>query len=190
MIGVFSKNDRLGTALIDALTSLNAEKFKTGESYEAVLCLEPDMVELLSEKTKAPIIMLGRQHEEAALSLKTPIRLDMLRQRLNVFLSARATDITFETADFLFSAHKRQLTDKKNGREIALTEKESALIAYLVTCADHTATKEQLLEAVWNYRPDIETHTIESHVYALKQKIGIHADSLLQSTPEGYHLFI
>ena len=49
-------------------------------------------------------------------------------------------------------------------------------------------TKEDLLVSVWNYKPEAETHTVESHIYALRQKLGNRADDLIQSTSEGYIL--
>lgn len=190
MIGIFSKNDRLTTAFTGALASFEAEPFQEAGTYDAVLCLDEGAVEALIARTTAPVIVIGTPHEEAALCLKAPIRLDVLTRRLAAFLAAREADVAFDTDAFSFSAQKRLLTDKKAEREIALTEKESALLAYLTTKEEHTASKEQLLEAVWNYRPDTETHTVESHIYTLKQKIGTNADSLLQNTADGYCLFI
>ncbi len=55
--------------------------------------------------------------------------------------------------------------------EIRLTEKEVALIDYLYTHQDRIVTRKELLAAVWDYAESVETHTLETHIYRLRQKI-------------------
>ena len=77
---------------------------------------------------------------------------------------------------------------KSNDKSILLTEKESDLLSFLVQSYPNAMTKEDLLTSVWNYRPDAETHTVESHIYGLRQKLGDKADMLFKSTSAGYLL--
>lgn len=54
---------------------------------------------------------------------------------------------------------------------INLTEKEVEILSYLHAHRDSSITREDLLDAVWNYAKDVETHTLETHIYRLRQKI-------------------
>ena len=71
-----------------------------------------------------------------------------------------------------------------------LTEKEAAILRRLVEAAGRTVTREQLLQAVWGYRADTDTHTIETHIYRLRRKIERNplAPERLVTAPGGYRL--
>ena len=96
--------------------------------------------------------------------------------------------VSFENTCFIFQKEKRLLIDKATDTTIPLTEKECELLAELAKVSPDALTKEELLDRVWKYKPDLETHTLESHIYGLRQKIGNHVDSLFQSTDLGYRL--
>lgn len=70
---------------------------------------------------------------------------------------------------------------------VDLTEKEVALLVYLWQ-RDTPAAREDLLRDVWQYAPDTETHTIETHIHRLRQKIerDPNAPELLLTTKQGY----
>jgi hypothetical protein len=74
------------------------------------------------------------------------------------------------------------------GGEVQLTGREVALLQYLSQCGE--ATKEKLLQDVWQYHPDTDTHTVETHLWRLRQKIqqaGL-ATPLIITTETGYRL--
>jgi DNA-binding response OmpR family regulator len=56
-------------------------------------------------------------------------------------------------------------------REIQLTETERNIIYHLMTAKDQGLSREDMLQSVWAYHQDIETHTLETHIYRLRQKI-------------------
>ncbi len=63
--------------------------------------------------------------------------------------------------------------------QVHLTEKETQIIEALYHAPDHALTRNDLLEKVWYIdRQDIETHTVETHIYRLRQKL-IKADTRL-----------
>ncbi|WP_141067510.1 winged helix-turn-helix domain-containing protein, partial [Brucella melitensis] len=62
------------------------------------------------------------------------------------------------------------LIDEK-GSKIRLTEKEAAIIKYLYRAGDKVIGRDVLLEEVWGYNSGVTTHTLETHVYRLRQKI-------------------
>lgn len=77
-----------------------------------------------------------------------------------------------------------------NGDAIRLTEKERDLIMALYRASNRQLSREDLLDQVWGYRPDLETHTLETHIYRLRQKIEANADqpAILLTIPNGYAL--
>ncbi len=74
--------------------------------------------------------------------------------------------------------------------DIRLTPKESAILAYLCAAGGAVVPRQQLLGEIWGYRPNLATHTLETHIYSLRQKIErepAHAASLLTEAG-GYRL--
>ena len=58
----------------------------------------------------------------------------------------------------------------KNNIKLKLTEKEINTITYL-SKSDKPVSVDELQEKVWSYQSDIETHTVETHIYRLRKKI-------------------
>jgi len=83
----------------------------------------------------------------------------------------------------------RQLSDPLSGRRVRLTEKETAILRYLAA-SPHAVSREDLLSAVWGYSPAITTHTLETHIYKLRQKIepDPSQSSLILTEEGGYRL--
>lgn len=78
----------------------------------------------------------------------------------------------------------------QNDTHIAeLTEKEVSILVYLVQ-ASRPVSRHDLLRDVWRYAPDAETHTIETHIHRLRQKIEADPDNplFLLTGKEGYHI--
>jgi len=69
-----------------------------------------------------------------------------------------------------FNATTRQLT--REGQAHALTEKESLLLANLLAAHPAACARDALLRNVWGMQSDIETHTLETHIYRLRQKLA------------------
>ena len=63
------------------------------------------------------------------------------------------------------------LLTEGDGKKIRLTEKEAAIIRYLFRAGQKAVTRDELLEEVWGYNSGVTTHTLETHVYRLRQKI-------------------
>lgn len=78
---------------------------------------------------------------------------------------------------------------KKQDKIIRLTEKETALLVYLFE-TKRMVTRTELLEKVWAYATTVETHTLETHIYRLRQKIEMDASmpSILVTEKDGYRL--
>lgn len=80
-----------------------------------------------------------------------------------------------------------------NGKHVALTEKEVAILLYLAeqgAAGRSGVPRDELLHKVWGYHPEATTHTLETHIYRLRQKIDPNPDNpqLLVTKDEGYSL--
>jgi hypothetical protein len=69
------------------------------------------------------------------------------------------------------SSRARSCCSTDKGGKIRLTEKEAAIIKYLYRADQKVVTRDVLLEEVWGYNSGVTTHTLETHVYRLRQKI-------------------
>ena len=90
--------------------------------------------------------------------------------------------------DMFYPAEKK--LERSDGSEIILTERETTLLLYLAKRAPQAVSREAILRDVWRYQDGIDTHTLETHIYRLRQKIerdSGHPATLLTTT-EGYAL--
>jgi DNA-binding response OmpR family regulator len=69
-----------------------------------------------------------------------------------------------------------------------MTQKETEIISFLASQPQKTATRQELLSAVWHYQDDIHTHTLESHIYTLKQKLTPFQDEFVIAKDGTYSL--
>ena len=191
MIGIIAKNNLTRQILYDALKDFSPFLYETGEKPADLIIIyqSADFIEGFFKKpVPYPVLLVGTTHDEADFCLPAPCRLNILKKTIQKALERIQNVPSFENPIFLFNGKKRELTHKQTEEVFHLTEKENALIAYLASHPDRSCTKEELLTYVWNYNPDAQTHTVESHVYALKQKIGLDANYFIGSGEEGYHL--
>ena len=148
----------------------------------------PDMdgreaVKLLRKSgIKAPIIMLtGHDTDsDAILGLEAgandyvakPFRFAVLLARIRAHLRQheQSEDATFSIGRFTFKPASKILLDDSGGK-IRLTEKETAILKYLYRAGERTVTRDILLSEVWGYNSGVTTHTLETHIYRLRQKI-------------------
>src|SRR6476469_3429307 len=101
-----------------------------------------------------------------------PFRFAVLLARIRTQLRQheQSEDATFTVGPYLFKPSQKLLTTE-NGQKIRLTEKEAAIIRYLYRAGQKVVTRDILLEEVWGYNSGVTTHTLETHVYRLRQKI-------------------
>ena len=131
----------------------------------------------------APIIMLtaADSDADAILGLDSgandyvtkPFRLNVLMARLRAQLRLHEQSETavFAIGPYSFRPAAKLLVDEASGRKIRLTEKETAILKYLYRAGDRVVGRDTLLGEVWGYNAGVTTHTLETHVYRLRQKI-------------------
>jgi DNA-binding winged helix-turn-helix (wHTH) protein len=186
MIGIITKNNILKNTLLGILSEFQAEEFSENQIYRVILTTEP--LPDSWNNAQIPVISLGVRLPQSHKVIQIPVHPQKLIQEIRPFLITEEQAITFENAYFIFQENKRLLTIKKSQDSIALTEKENQLLKTLADSFPNAVSKEDLLTIVWNYKPGLETHTVESHIYTLRQKVGNLSDSLIESTPTGYCL--
>lgn len=119
--------------------------------------------------------------------LETPLRLKALKDQLLV----PPTASTLTLNEFTLYLTNRRLTHADPSKNVILTEKETDLLQYLYEQHPTPVSREELLEKVWNYKSNVTTHTLETHLYKLKQKLVLSSgENLLQSTEEGFSLLL
>jgi DNA-binding response OmpR family regulator len=150
---------------------------------------------------KAPIIMLTGHDTDAdeILGLDAgandyvtkPFRLNVLLARLRAQLRQheQSEDAVFTIGPYSFQPAAKLLVDAA-GKKIRLTEKETAILKYLYRAGEKVVNRETLLGEVWGYNAGVTTHTLETHVYRLRQKIEADPSNarLLVTESGGYRL--
>jgi len=104
--------------------------------------------------------------------LPIPIKASRLISALEGAWARRAEDLTIPIGVWIFRPAAMTLHQESNTMDVKLTEKESALLLYLWGQGRlRPVTRQDILDHVWAYAPDVETHTVETHIYRLRQKL-------------------
>lgn len=121
-----------------------------------------------------------------------PFRMAVLLARVRAHLRqhTQSDDAIFVIGPYKFQPAAKMLTVGDGTRKIRLTEKETAILKYLYRVGNKTVPRETLLGEVWGYNAGVTTHTLETHVYRLRQKIEPDPQQvqLLVTEPGGYRL--
>ena len=142
---------------------------------------------------KCPIIMLTAQDTDAdtiygldagandyvSKPFKFPVLLARIRSQLRTH--EQSEDAVFQMGPYTFKpAQKILLTE--DDKKIRLTEKETNILKFLYRSADGVVPRDVLLHEVWGYNAGVTTHTLETHIYRLRQKI--------EPDPSNAHLLV
>jgi DNA-binding response OmpR family regulator len=75
-------------------------------------------------------------------------------------------------------------------RKVRLTDKESSILKYLYRAGEQVVPREMLLREVWGYSAEATTHTVETHIYRLRQKMERNPSraEILVTEDAGYRL--
>jgi DNA-binding response OmpR family regulator len=150
---------------------------------------------------KAPIIMLTGHDTDSdtILGLEAgandyvakPFRFAVLLARIRAQLRQHeaSEDAVFSIGPYTFRPSSKLLVNPK-GNKVRLTEKETAILRYLYRAGQRPVSREVLLQEVWGYNSGVTTHTLETHIYRLRQKVERDASipSILVTEGGGYKL--
>ena len=149
-----------------------------------------------------PILMLTGATEEhdmisgldagASDYVIKPFRIGELMARLRAQLRKRAglEEAEIRIGPHVFQPARRLLIDARSGVRVRLTDKETAILRLLHRAGGAVVSREALLGSIWGYNADVNTHTLETHVYRLRQKLegDATAATMLLTAPGGYRL--
>ena len=148
-----------------------------------------------------PIVMLTAKGAEGDIVLgleagandyiTKPLRLGELVARIRAQLRQfRASDdARFEIGNLSFVPANKMLHEIGSDRMQALTEKEATILKFLYWAFPNDVTKDELLAEVWGFQNGVTTHTLETHIYRLRQKISrLTKKQLVLTIEKGYRL--
>jgi DNA-binding response OmpR family regulator len=150
---------------------------------------------------KAPIIMLTGHDTDSdtILGLESgandyvakPFRFAVLLARIRAQLRQHeaSEDAVFTIGPYTFRPSSKLLLNPQ-GNKVRLTEKETSILRYLYRAGQQPVLRETLLQEVWGYNSGLTTHTLETHIYRLRQKIekDAAAPAILVTEAGGYKL--
>jgi DNA-binding response OmpR family regulator len=150
---------------------------------------------------KSPIIMLtghvtdsdqilgleSGANDYVAKPFKLPVLLARIRAQLRQH--EQSEDAVFGVGPYTFKPAAKMLLDEKD-RKIRLTEKETNILKFLYRAGAAVVPRDVLLHEVWGYNAGVTTHTLETHIYRLRQKIEPDPSNatILVTEPGGYRL--
>ena len=157
---------------------------------------------LRKQGVKVPIIMLTGSDDEKDVVrglesgandyIAKPFRLAELlaRVRAQMRMFENSEDAVFNIGPYVFRPSAKLLAEPAKNRRIRLTEKEAAILKYLYRAGARPVARQVLLNEVWGYNAAVTTHTLETHIYRLRQKIEPDPSNarLLLTEAGGYRL--
>ncbi|TVP73091.1 MAG: DNA-binding response regulator [Rhodobacteraceae bacterium] len=184
------------------------EKLRAGQFDMAILDVglpDTDGRELCKRMRKAgfksPVIMLTGHDSDADTILgldsgandyiTKPFKLPVLLARLRAQMRQheQSENAVFQLGPYMFKPAQKMLIDE-NDRKVRLTEKETNILKFLYRAPDGVVPRDVLLHEVWGYNAGVTTHTLETHIYRLRQKIEPDPSNvtLLVTESGGYRL--
>jgi len=131
---------------------------------------------------KKPIIMLINQNNNLDIAddqnrkaneyinkpFRYPVLLKSIETQLHKFKKSENTK--YSIGNYIFKPNSKILESNKK-RSIRLTEKENNILKFLYKHIGNIVSRETLFHEVWGYNSKVTTHTLETHIYRLRQKI-------------------
>lgn len=182
-----------GEMRVDAL--LLDASFHDGEAVD--FCRE-----LRQKAVNIPILIMSSFYEEEEIVkgldagandyVKKPLRIREVTARLRAQIRTfeHSDDVLLDVGPYIFRPAHKQLVDPERGSRIHLTEKETSILKYLYRVGHKSVSRDVLLNEVWGYNAGVTTHTLETHIYRLRQKIepDSHRNALVVTEGGGYRL--
>ena len=152
---------------------------------------------------KSPILMLTGHDSDADTILgldagandyiTKPFKFAVLLARIRAQLRQheQSEDAVFQMGPYTFKPAQKMLIDARD-KKVRLTEKETNILKFLYRAGQQVVARDVLLHEVWGYNAGVTTHTLETHIYRLRQKIEPDPSNarLLVTESGGYKLAV
>ena len=148
-----------------------------------------------------PILMLTGQDAENDIVqgleagandyIAKPMRMGELLARMNTHLRQHklSDDARFEIKDLDFVPSQKTIASRESGAKVVLTEKETMILKMLNKNAPYPVSREEMLSEIWGFQKGLTTHTLETHIYRLRQKLTrLVTDAVIETVQDGYRL--
>ena len=130
-----------------------------------------NLVKFLDQNPQTIIISSQKiEHKFINLIISKPIKIKALIEKINIIMSKSNFKIqsSLILKNYYVDINSRFLI--KDDKKIKLTQKEVEIIIYLKN-SDIEKTPQILQKDIWKHSPEVETHTVETHIYRLRKKI-------------------
>ena len=142
----------------------------------------------LSKSENCLIISDSKNDIENCKILLVPKKIDKLLEQINIwFLSNKySSQSKIKIGNYFLNLNSRQIS--KNDNALNLTEKETELVLFILE--NKNVNLKDLQKNVWKHTSELETHTVETHIYRLRKKIvdKFQDDNFINHGKQGYYL--
>ena len=197
---ILSENEEFKTDLEDQIRHHAPELTVVDDSQADIIVIDENMKLLennAAKDNKAPVILLsgfGETLEGIGVSqvIEKPFFLSsfLYSIKASIHIFENSADGALEFNQYILYPIRKEIMNLRNNELIKLTEKEVSIIKYLYKNKDKIISKSDLMKEVWGYALDAATHTVETHIYRLRQKVE-HEDEaaqLILTSEGGYQL--
>ncbi len=169
-----------------------AKDFEQVTNSPDIVVIEENLAEAKKYKGLPIIFISGSQELEDAINIKKPFLLIDFFKTLFSCQKVYENNASFSLkwSNFELFINKKELLNKKYKSTYKLTEKEVDILKYFYKYKEKHISKKELLEEVWGYNPEMSTHTIETHIYRLRQKVEPTSETIIETKDSEYILKI
>lgn len=194
-VAIFTENPVLERVLTEAFekAGIFVEK-KDNNPKIVVFDASNNETTHLPENINCPLLLIGDNTKNLTANekFKAKFRIGHLIDRVQYYfkiIESQRCKKEINIGDMVLS-YQDSVLKKPDQNPIPLTEKEVMILSHLYHHNEKAISRQALLDAVWGYAQNVETHTLETHIYRLRQKIeDIPAEPrLLITEDEGYRL--
>lgn len=184
-IVIISKEQPFREALADAISRELACSALVMDDAAALVQMPENEIEALV----ATHVLPGPWNSRALVyNPGTPRRLSSILADITAEMGRKTPAMQWLSEDIFLESKNRRIERAGTGNGVELTEKEQALLLYIKEKGE--AHREDILRNVWGMAPDADTHTLETHLYRLRQKWREIADfDCILATDKGYRWY-
>jgi hypothetical protein len=147
----------------------------------------------INSKLNIPVLFLNfgskKSYTTSAEIINCPFQLNNFVERINViFLKNKfLNNSNLNILNYEINLNSKEIL--RDGQKLKLTEREINFILFLKN-SNSPQNIKSILKSVWNYSPDLETHTVETHVHRLRKKFFSHFkdDNFIKINKKGYFI--
>ncbi len=181
-------------------------RYALSDDGSSMLCItdeKPFFLESYSESDTKNVLFMGSAAEVASLpqeaiekySIPLPSRIGDVMKKMDHYLFAMGAerDLDVVIGDMRLQSQTKLLSNIAHGQKLPLTDKETEILTYLYQQEGENVPRDVLLKQIWQFHPDVTTHTLETHMYRLRQKfqkLDLDDEQYLKSDAGGYALQI